>query len=100
MFQAIDNATSAVRAFTRGMVVSAHNIANLNTEDFHPQEARYSERAGGGVEVHIDTLREVEGVDLVKEEVDLLTAEKAIRANLEVIRASDKTLGVLLDTVG
>ena len=37
---------------------------------------------------------------LLPDAVDLIAREKAIKANLAVIRASDKTLGVLLDTVG
>ena len=100
MFQAMQNATSAVRALTRGMVVSAHNIANSATEGFHPLEAVLEERPGGGVGVRIETRNDVEGVDLTEETVKMIARETAIKANLAVIRASDKTLGVLLDTVG
>jgi flagellar hook-associated protein FlgK len=99
MLQVMHSAASAVRAFSRGMVVSAHNVANMNTEGYYPQEATYVESGNGGVDVDIRTSG-TQGVNLEQEQVNLIASEAAIKANMEVIRASDKTLGVLLDTVG
>lgn len=38
--------------------------------------------------------------DIPTEMVNMASSRRAIEANLAVIRASDKTLGVLLDIVG
>lgn len=100
MLEVLANATSAVRAYSRGVLVAAHNIANSITDNYQPQEASYQEAPGGGVVSHVGVRPGVEGVDMAEESVNLASSQRAIEANLAVIRASDKTLGVLLDTFG
>ncbi|MBN1867834.1 hypothetical protein JW916_11125 [Candidatus Sumerlaeota bacterium] len=101
MLGIINNALSAVRAYTRGVLVASDNIANVATEDYRPLRATFESAPGGGVEVHVDRAPEdVVGVDLAQETVDLISRQRAIEANLKVIHASEKTLGVLLDTIG
>lgn len=99
MFNLFGNSMSAVRAYTRGLMVSAHNVANAETENFKPQRATYSSAPGGGVVVDVQTAQEAPGTDLSEEAVNMISSERAIEANLAVMRHSDKTLGVLIDTV-
>ena len=99
MMDMFNTSSSAVRAYTRGLMVSAHNVANVATDDFQPQRANYSSSPEGGVVVDVETLRDTEGTDLVEESVNMISSERAIEANLAVMRNSDKTLGVLIDIV-
>lgn len=100
MMDVMNNAASAIRAHTRGLLVSAHNTANVLTEDYHPLANIVTSAPGGGVTSHIETREDVEGVDLVEESLNSLASERAIEANLAVLKASEKTLGVLIDIVG
>ena len=100
VFNTINSAASAVRAHARSLLVSAHNTANVFTEDFHPQRNVLTENPGGGVSSRIETLEDVDGVSLVEEATNQITSQRAIEANLAVIRNADKTLGVLIDIVG
>jgi flagellar basal body rod protein FlgG len=98
MFPVLGSAASAVRAYSRGLLVSAHNIANSVTEDYHPLGVIYESTPTGGVAARVETREEIDGVDLAEETVQMISSQRAIEANLAVARASDKTLGILLDT--
>jgi flagellar hook-associated protein FlgK len=101
MIGIMNNALSAVRAYTRGVLVSSQNIANSATEDYRPLSVTFESVPTGGVVATVDQAPEgVVGVDLAQETVDLIARQRAIEANLKVIHASEKTLGVLLDTIG
>jgi len=99
MLHIMGNSLSAVRAYSRGLLVTAHNVANVQTKDFKPLDTVYLSRPTGGVTAEVRRSEEV-GVDLAEETVNLISSQRAIQANIAVLRASDKTLGVLLDTVG
>lgn len=96
MFDVILNAVSGVRAGSRGMAVAATNIANSLTPDYHPQEVVNEALPTGGVESRVETSPSV-GVDLAEEAVRMISSEIAIKANLQVIRSSNQTKGLLLD---
>lgn len=98
-FLGIQNNLSTVRAYTRGLAVSARNVANVQSRDFQPQDTVYVSTPSGSVEAAVRKSGNVGGPDVGKEMVDLASSGRAIQANVAVIRASDKTLGVLLDTV-
>ncbi len=99
MLGSLQNAASAVRAHTRGLLVSAHNLANLQTDDFEPSSTVYLSNASGSVQASVAPSG-AEQPDIPTEMVNMASSRRAIEANLAVIRASDKTLGVLLDIVG
>ena len=99
MFQAMSSATSAVRAYTRGVLVNAQNLANVQTTDYRPQDTVYLSNASEGVRAEVTSSPEPQPVDEAKELIGLAANRRAIQANIAVFRASDKTLGVLLDTV-
>jgi flagellar basal body rod protein FlgG len=105
MLPVVSSPLSAIRSFTRGLLVSANNVANSQTEDFRASDTVYLSQPGGGVAADVVQRPQMppgpeNGVDLVEETVNQMSDSRAIEANLAVIRASDKTLGVLLDTVG
>lgn len=105
MMPLVSSPLSAIRAFTRGLMVSANNVANSRTSDFRPSDTVYLSQESGGVRAEVTQPPDAppgpgNGVDLVEETVNQISDHQAIKANMAVIRASDKTLGVLLDTVG
>lgn len=91
-------ALSALTAYDKKLSVTANNIANLNTEKFKPSEASTQDNAGQGVYVTISQ-SSTEGVDLVKEMVDLMTARQGIEANLKTIKTADEISGSVLDII-
>ena len=96
MLQAMGNSMSAVRAYARGLLVSAHNVANAGSKSFEPLDTVFLSDASGGVRAEVRKTEQT-GVDITKETIDRVAIEHAINANIAVIRASDKTLGALLD---
>ena len=115
MFSAFATALSGVQAGGRVLGVSAHNIANFQTEDFKRTQATLQESPAGGVIVNLTqdqrpgpqfttgedpfTLREGSNVELEEELVNTLKASNLIEANLATIRTQDKVLGSLLDII-
>jgi flagellar basal body rod protein FlgG len=90
---------SAVKAYTRGLGVSANKGANAEVRDETPRDTVYLSTAFRNVEVAVRQSKNTGGPDVGKEMVDMASSGRAIQANVAVIRASDKTLGILLDTV-
>jgi len=89
-------ALSGMNAAWTRLGVSAHNVANLPTPGFRPQQAALSTRAGGGVDVAITRAPEP-GVSLPEAIVEQMSARHAFAANLSVFKAGDSLLGTLLD---
>jgi len=90
-------AASALRAFGRKLESTAHNVANMNTEDYRPVEVRMEEGRNGGVSASVSRPEEAYSVDLSKEITDMMVTEHAIKANLRVIRTEDGIVRNTLD---
>ncbi len=91
-------ARSGLQAAELRLQSSAHNVANLQTEDFHRQEVRQQALAdGNGVEASVGRAAEA-GPALEADVVDQLAAKNAFLANLAVFRTGDRLLGTLLDS--
>lgn len=115
---------SALDALALSQQVAAHNLANLNTEEFRPSRAILEERPDlGGAAVQevrqaadapplVPILRLAEGeggveqepapapgsgVDPAREMVELLRNQRAFEANAAVVRARDELAGTVLD---
>lgn len=86
-------------AYTRGLGVNARNVAGALPSGFQPQDAIGMSTASLGAEAAEGQSGSAGDPDVGQEMVDMVSNERAIQANMAVIRASDKTLGVLLDTV-
>jgi flagellar hook-associated protein FlgK len=91
-------ALSGMNAAQTGMQVSAHNIANLNTDGFRRQQMAQASAPGGGVSVSLSQAAE-SGSSLEADAVDLMQQKNSFLANLSVFRSSDRMLGSLLDAV-
>ncbi|QCC85229.1 flagellar basal-body rod protein [Desulfovibrio desulfuricans] len=118
---------SAMNAYSWGMAVTAHNVANVNTAGFEPQRAVYANNshnqgvsfdavlkdAGSAAAQNPDwtaakAVYDVtsglpleasapSGTDLSREFTTMISAQHAYEANAQVVRASDSMLGTLLD---
>ena len=86
----ISNALSALRAFRSKFQTSAHNIANLNSENYKPYDAILKENPGGGVSADIRRNEGTYSVDLSKEAIEMIIADAGFRANLKVVKEADE----------
>jgi len=91
-------ALSGMNAASAGLQVSAHNIANLDTNGFRRQRVVQEASASGGVGVSFAQSSEA-GSSPETDMVGLLQAKNSFLANLAVFRTDDRMLGSLLDAV-
>lgn len=123
---AVYSAASAMNAFGTGMAATAHNVANVNTPEFHPQQVYYQTGPQGqGVEVGgvtqgpylpvppqpesaypaaplADGLLPPEALapsqtELASEFTSMISAQRAYEANAATIRTWDVMQGVIVD---
>jgi len=115
MFSGFATALSGIQAGSRLLGVSAHNVANAQTENFKRTRAILQESSAGGVIVTLEmdnrpgsklptgdasfTFREGSNVELEEEFIHTLEATHLIEANLASVRTQDKVLGFLLDII-
>ena len=75
-------ATTGMRSAERRLAVSAHNVANLRTEDFRPFEANQrSLPEGSGSEVIVRQEDLFRAADLVEETVEQILASTQFQAS-------------------
>ncbi len=97
----ISNSAMALQA--QRLAVSAHNVANLNTEGFEASQVVASEAAGGGVTGRITPTGEpapllsrdgvavaLSNTSLVGETVNRVSALRAYQANAAVFRTAQE----------
>ena len=79
---------------------AAHNIANLNTPEFHRQQVVQREQAEGGVTATVIREAQVDasGSSAVNDLVQQLRAGYSFKANLQTIKTADTMLGALFDS--
>lgn len=90
-------ALSGMQAAQTRLRVSAHNVANLQTEGFRRQQVLQTQQPGGGVNA-VPVRSATPGPDLVRDAVEQLQAKHAFVANFAVFKAADAMAGALLDT--
>ena len=97
-------ATGLTAAATR-LRVTAHNVANSQTEGFKQHGTSLEEIPSKGVQVNVyapwpqayeEGLKQ-SGTDLVQETVHRLLALRTYQANLQTLRMSDQMTGSLLN---
>ncbi|MFO0706097.1 MAG: flagellar basal body rod C-terminal domain-containing protein [Nitrospira sp.] len=115
MMSALDTALSGLTAFAKKIEVSAHNVANVNTDGFKKSRTEFVEAGPGGVlpvvqkddsagpTVLKDTgygaaQVELSNVDLGEEAVSQIVAQRGFEANLRTLKTADDMLGSILDT--
>lgn len=104
MMDSIGLALSGMRAYRKGLVANADNVANLNTEGYERARTTFSATPGGGVEARVtrepNPSEDATSVDLAEEAVDNITFANGYRANAAMVRQSDRMVGALLDMFG
>lgn len=83
-------AGSALQAFSVSQQVTAHNVANLNTNAFKSSAATLQENASGGLNATV-TLTE-DPVDISREAVNLISNSAGFKANINVMKAADEMM--------
>ncbi len=116
MLSGIYSALSGLFAFRTKIDVTAHNVANLDTDGFKKSRAVMEETPPGGVQARVQTVNtpgprvldpsspgarfvEKSNVDIGEAMVDLITARRSYEANLETLKTENELLGSLLDTL-
>ena len=116
MLRAWDAALSALGAFGKKLDVTAHNLANVNTNGFKKSRVSLQEANPSGVLVSITKdytpgspipaengsgeMAESSNVALDEEIINLKLTKHAYNANLKSIEAEDEMVGTLLDSIG
>ena len=116
MISGIYNALSGLFAFRTKIDVTAHNVANLDTDGFKKSRVVMEEQPSGGVRARIEPVNtpgsmildpsssgsrivEKSNVDISEAMIDLITARRSYEANLATIKTENELLGGLLDTL-
>jgi flagellar hook-associated protein FlgK len=89
-------ALSGMNAALAQSQVSAHNVANAQTEGYQRQELQQTAQADGGVFTQVRSAS-VSGPALEVDLVSQLQAKNAFLANLAVFKTSNTLAGALLD---
>jgi flagellar hook protein FlgE len=90
-------AISGLQAAQTRLQVSAHNVANSQTEGYQSLQVEQSTQAGGGVGTQV-TRSSQPSAGLEGDVVAQLQAKNAFLANLNVFKTQDAVLGTLLNT--
>lgn len=115
------NAVSALNAFSVGMAVTAHNLANVSTPGFRPHTAVYETGAGDqgvrarptppssfppaaerqnaapGDDPFPPELLNPSRTDPAREFTRMISEQRSFEANTVVITTWDETLGTIID---
>ncbi len=75
---------------------AANNVANANTPGFRRDEVQAQSQPEGGVATRVQKA-DRPGVNLEQEVVEQMSASFAYKANLQVLRTADRTVGSLLN---
>ena len=94
----VSSTVSAFQANAFELAVSAHNVANVATPDFHAQTVQRSESASGGVQIELSR-NEEGGVEIVDEMIRQKRLAFNNEAQIKAFVAKDEMLGTLLDII-
>jgi len=97
---------------SRRLAVSAHNVANINTEGFQAMDVVAEQVEIGGVTSEVvptahqvpvtmrqEDLLAATGTDVVRETINRVRAVIAYRANAEVVQTASEVSSAILDSV-
>lgn len=100
----ISSNVSSIASHQTWMNNNAHNVANVNTDKFVPQDTKISETENGGTKANTMSASsngsEKSQTNLAKELTDQVSIEKATQSNVQAIRTQDEMYGSLLDIRG
>ncbi|MBC7682344.1 MAG: flagellar basal body rod protein [Ferruginibacter sp.] len=89
-------AYSGLQAAQTRLQVSAHNVANSQTDGFRPLQVYQSTQSGGGVSTQVERSSQP-GTALEADVIAQLQAKNAFLANLSVFKTHHAMLGTLLN---
>ncbi|RTL34056.1 MAG: flagellar basal body rod protein [Burkholderiales bacterium] len=89
-------AVSGVQAASTRLDVSAHNIANAQTPNFHRQVVHQQSQETAGVMTSVGKAEEV-GPDVAADLVEQMQASYSYKANLRTIQTQEQMVGSILD---
>ncbi|MET0519367.1 MAG: flagellar basal body rod protein [Burkholderiaceae bacterium] len=93
----LSTALSGISAANERLRASAHNTANLGTENFRREQVEMSTTANNGGVQTTTTRAAQTGVDPATEMVEQRSATYAFVANLRVLQTQVRAEGTLLD---
>ncbi|MSM38329.1 MAG: flagellar basal body rod protein [Geobacter sp.] len=97
MTDATSIASSALDAYTTKIEVTAHNVANTNTENFKPTRVTLQETQSGGVSAAVRPTDDQ--VDISREAVEMLSTVNGYKANLQAIKTDTEMAQSMLDII-
>jgi flagellar hook protein FlgE len=114
MIGAIQSTLSGLAAFSIHIGVTAHNVANVNTDGFKKSRTEFVAEESGGVrsvirqnEISGPTILndagngpvqlELSNVDLGEETFNRIIGQQGFEANLRALKTADDMLGHILD---
>ncbi len=90
-------AQSGMQGARTRLAVSAHNVANLLTQNFRPQRADQSNVSSGGTRVRVRESSDPSPVSLEREIGQQIQAKTAYTASARVFAVGAEMQGALLD---
>jgi flagellar hook protein FlgE len=92
-------ASPGLNAAQRRLDVAAHNIANMNTDNFRALEVVQQTQEGGGVSTSVrqSSAAQPAGDTLANDFVEQMVATYAFKANLLTIQTEQRMLGTVID---
>lgn len=111
-------ASGSLATHSVGMQVAAHNIANISTNGFLPQQVTYA-TSNNGFGVELESVRNQDaplgrqpvsaqgncaginasGTEIAKEIPQMIATQRGFEANAATIRAADEMLGSVLNII-
>ncbi len=90
-------ALTGITSATKRIEAASHNVANLQTKEFHPLRVRQSARAAGGSIAEVELAAELETVSVAREFIDSDLAALQAKASARVVKTDLDLLGSLLN---
>ncbi len=79
--------------------ITAHNVANINTEPFYAKEGIQGE-ASSGVGPQIKSIRNTDHqTDLAESMTNIVKNQHSYSADLRIIKVQDRMIGELIDII-
>ena len=114
MIGAIQSALSGLTAFSTQVAVTAHNLANVNTDGFKKSRTEFVAVESGGVRSAIQkdetagptilnntgygsAQLELSNVDFAEETINQIIGQRGFEANIQSLKTAEEMLGTILD---
>lgn len=88
---------TGIASATKRIEAASHNIANLQTEDFHPVRVAQSSRVAGGSVAEAEVSPEPKPVSVAHEFIESDLAALQAKASARIVETDLELLGSLLD---